>query len=72
MASVNPFHPPGCQCMACQIPMPMFPAPVSPRTLPVNVPISTFGVTVVVLDGEGNLTIKTDQPRDALQRLERD
>jgi hypothetical protein len=35
----------------------------SPRVLAVNMPISNFGVTVAVLDGDGNLTIKIDQPR---------
>jgi hypothetical protein len=35
----------------------------SPRVLPVNLPISNFGVTIAILDGDGNLTIKIDQPR---------
>jgi hypothetical protein len=34
----------------------------SPRVLPVNMPISNFGVTIAILDGDGNLTIKIDQP----------
>jgi hypothetical protein len=33
----------------------------SPRHLPVNVPFSTFGVTVVTMDRDGNITIKLDQ-----------
>lgn len=37
----------------------------SPRTLPVNLPFSNFGVTVAVLDQYGNLTIKVDQPESA-------
>lgn len=40
-----------------------FTPPVSPRVLPVNLPISSFGVTIAILDGDGNLTIKIDQPR---------
>lgn len=32
-----------------------------PRTMPVNVPFSTFGVTVVTMDRDGNVTIKVDQ-----------
>lgn len=36
----------------------------SPRVLPVNLPFSTFGVTIAVMDRDGNLTIKVDQPED--------
>lgn len=34
----------------------------SPRFLPVNIPFSLFGITVVTLDGHGNVEIKVDQP----------
>jgi hypothetical protein len=34
----------------------------SPRVLPVNIPFSNVGITVVTLDGYGNVTIKVDQP----------
>lgn len=38
--------------------------PAPPRCLMVNVPLPQFGqVTVVVVDGDGNVTIKVDQPR---------
>lgn len=33
----------------------------APRVMPVNVPFSTFGVTVVTMDRDGNITIKVDQ-----------
>jgi hypothetical protein len=35
----------------------------SPRTLPVMMPFSSFGVTIAILDSDGNLTIKVDQPK---------
>lgn len=38
-----------------------FPPTPSPRVLPVNLPFPSFGVTVAVLDRDGNLTIKVDQ-----------
>lgn len=34
----------------------------SPRYLPVNIPFSLFGITVVTLDGHGNVEIKVEQP----------
>ncbi len=34
----------------------------SPRFLPVNIPFSLFGITIVTLDGYGNVNIKVDQP----------
>jgi hypothetical protein len=34
----------------------------SPRYLPVNIPFSLFGITIVTLDGYGNVIIKVDQP----------
>lgn len=34
----------------------------SPRYLPVNIPFSTIGITIVTLDTEGNITIKVGQP----------
>lgn len=46
------------------IPFTVTPAP-SPRFLPVNIPFSLFGVTVVTLDGYGNVEIKVDQPHPA-------
>lgn len=48
-----------CNCA----PLPMALSNPSPRVLAVNMPISNFGVTIAVLDGDGNLTIKMDQPR---------
>jgi hypothetical protein len=33
----------------------------SPRTMHVEVPFSTMGVTVVTMDRDGNVTIKVDQ-----------
>jgi hypothetical protein len=39
----------------------------SPRTLPVNIPFSNFGITVVTMDQAGNLTIKVDQPFPKLE-----
>jgi len=30
--------------------------------MPVNVPFSTLGITVVTMDRDGNITIKVDQP----------
>jgi len=30
--------------------------------MPVNLPFSNFGVTVAVMDSNGNVTIKVDQP----------
>jgi hypothetical protein len=41
--------------------LPSFHIP-SPRTLPVNIPFSNIGITIVTLDGHGNVTIKVDQP----------
>lgn len=59
----------GMSCMAQNCPQnpPIFtlqPTP-SPRTMPVNIPFSLFGITVVTLDGHGNVTIKVDQPYPA-------
>lgn len=34
----------------------------SPRILPVNIPFSNFGITVVTMDRDGNTTIKVEQP----------
>lgn len=42
-------------------PFTLSPTP-SPRTMPVNVPFSLIGITIVTLDGFGNVTIKVDQP----------
>jgi hypothetical protein len=48
----------GCKCT------PVAPFMVqSPRTMPVNMPIPTFGVTIAILDSDLNLTIKSGQPR---------
>lgn len=33
----------------------------SPRTMPVNIPFSLFGITIVTMDRDGNVTIKLDQ-----------
>lgn len=45
---------------------PFAPSSITPtpslRVLPVNMPFSNFGVTIAVLDRDGNLTIKVDQP----------
>jgi hypothetical protein len=49
----------GCQCR------PWYPVigPIpSPRTMPVSLPFSSFGVTIAIMDSDGNLTIKVDQP----------
>jgi hypothetical protein len=54
-------HDPYCPSKPALLPMaPLLSLP-SPRTLPVNIPFSNLGVTVVVLDHTGNLTIKVDQ-----------
>lgn len=46
-----------------QLPLPIQPIQIpSPRYLPVNVPFSNFGTTVVTMDRYGNITIKVDQP----------
>jgi hypothetical protein len=42
-------------------PFALSPTP-SPRTMPVNIPFSLIGITIVTLDGYGNVTIKVDQP----------
>lgn len=67
-------HAGGCSFADCinnqprGMPFPNFPAPSfiaptpSPRYLPVNIPFSLFGITVVTLDGHGNVEIKVDQP----------
>lgn len=34
----------------------------SPRVLPVNLPFSKYGITTAAMDGDGNVTIKVDQP----------
>lgn len=39
----------------------------SPRTMPVNIPFSHIGITVVTLDGYGNISIKVDQPHPSSQ-----
>jgi hypothetical protein len=46
--------------MGTQPPFTLQPAP-SPRTLPVNIPFPTMGVTVVTMDKDGNVSIKVDQ-----------
>lgn len=33
----------------------------APRTMPVNIPLPTIGVTIVTVDRNGNMTIKVDQ-----------
>lgn len=54
----------GCQDIYCPM-KPSFPLSIapnpSPRFLPVNIPFSIFGVTVVTMDRDGNVTIKVDQ-----------
>jgi len=54
-------------CPVCDpTPATHFPTPfmilASPRTMPVNIPFSHVGITIVTLDGYGNVTIKVDQP----------
>ena len=34
----------------------------SPRTMLVNMPLPSMGVTIAVLDTQGNVTINVDQP----------
>lgn len=57
---------PECQTTAgcmCQTYFPVAPLIIpSPRTMPVNLPFPTFGVTIAIMDVNGNITIKTDQP----------
>jgi hypothetical protein len=48
-------------CPMKSAPLVVAPTP-SPRFLPVNIPFSMFGITVVTLDGHGNVEIKVDQP----------
>ena len=54
----------GCSAQNCpqnpSLPFTM-PSIPSPRTMPVNIPFSNFGVTVVTMDRDGNVTIKLDQ-----------
>jgi hypothetical protein len=57
-------------CMDAYCPMKaafpaQLPATPSPRYLPVNIPFSLFGITIVTLDGYGNVIIKVDQPYPA-------
>lgn len=49
-----------CPMRVGQIPA-IAPSP-SPRFMPVNIPFSLFGITIVTLDGYGNVSIKVDQP----------
>lgn len=44
---------------------PLIPPNPSPRYLPVNIPFSNIGITVVTLDGYGNVQIKVDEPYPA-------
>lgn len=48
-------------CPMKTAPLALTPIP-SPRYLPVNIPFSLFGITVVTMDNHGNVTIKMDQP----------
>lgn len=55
----------GGYCSICHPPrsFPSFIPPTpSSRTLSVNIPFSNIGITIVTLDGYGNVTIKVDQP----------
>lgn len=59
-----PHHPFGCfghpqSCKCANTPAQPFSIP-SPRFLPVNVPLPTFGFTILVMDIYGNVTMKTD------------
>jgi hypothetical protein len=58
-------------CAMCGRPIdipfqPLMPTMMSPNPnppyLPVNVPLSFIGVTVVMVDSEGNVRIKKDEP----------
>lgn len=49
------------QCPLKSHPLSIQPTP-SPRFLPVNIPFSIMGKTVVTMDRDGNVTIKVDQP----------
>lgn len=51
-------------------PTPFLPMTIpSPRTMPVNVPFSTFGVTIVIMNSKGEITIKVEQPDPALTKM---
>ena len=55
----------GCHDAYCplrQAQMSTVTSTTSPRFMPVNIPFSLFGITVVTLDGYGNVSIKVDQP----------
>jgi hypothetical protein len=53
----------GCTMQNCpQNTSPPFMLQPVPRTMPVNIPFSHIGITIVTLDGYGNVTIKVDQP----------
>lgn len=55
---------PPCGC-GMVWPYPSSYQPPNPRVLAVNVPFPDFGVTVVTMDDDGNVTIKRNQPRPA-------
>lgn len=61
-------------CSDSYCPMKAFPVSISPtpspRFLPVNIPFSLLGITIVTLDGYGNVTIKVDQPYPSPQEIE--
>lgn len=55
---------PGCQTTAgCRCQPSTFMSPALPRFLPVNLPFPMWGrFTVAVMDEDGNVVIKTNQP----------
>lgn len=64
-------------CMDTYCPMkpaqfsPIQPSP-SPRFMPVNIPFSLLGITIVTLDSYGNVNIKVDQPYPPSPQVTRD
>lgn len=59
---------PGCQTTAGCVCDRLTPQPFtvsSPRTMTVTLPISRFGLTVAYMDEDGNILIRTDQPKPA-------
>lgn len=61
---------PGCQTSAgCKCgPAPIFTPAQSPRFLPVNLPLPSWGLlTIAQVDEYGNVSIRVDQPKAEMQ-----
>lgn len=57
--------PPSCPtCGAVMTARPMWSgwADPQPKTRTVSLPVSSFGVTVVIMDSDGNMKVRVDQP----------